>query len=195
MTEPIDSLIELLPNRIEAELSKLLVPSEEVLIKLKGAFKEGLVCTDRRVIILKGGFMAGQLLGNNTFQQPYSNIVGVQVQFHLRSGYLEVSGGGMQNTPKSYWSTNTASDPTKAPNCVSLNSKRQAEQFRQASSFILAKIDQTHSSAAPGQVAASLSEDSSDLLATLERLGKLRDAGIVTEEEFQAKKADILGRL
>ena len=39
------------------------------------------------------------------------------------------------------------------------------------------------------------SEPSGDVLATLERLGTLRDKGIVSEEEFQAKKAELLSRL
>jgi hypothetical protein len=38
-------------------------------------------------------------------------------------------------------------------------------------------------------------ELSGDVLATLERLGGLRDKGIVSEQEFQAKKAELLSRL
>ncbi len=38
-------------------------------------------------------------------------------------------------------------------------------------------------------------EPSGDVLAILERLGALRDKGIVSEQEFQAKKADLLARL
>ena len=38
-------------------------------------------------------------------------------------------------------------------------------------------------------------EPSGDVLATLERLGTLRDKGIVSEQEFQAKKAELLSRL
>jgi hypothetical protein len=34
-----------------------------------------------------------------------------------------------------------------------------------------------------------------DPIEQLRRLGELRDAGIVTEEEFAAKKAEVLGRL
>jgi hypothetical protein len=34
-----------------------------------------------------------------------------------------------------------------------------------------------------------------DVIATLERLGALRDKGILSEQEFQAKKADLLSRL
>lgn len=36
---------------------------------------------------------------------------------------------------------------------------------------------------------------SGDALATLERLGALRDKGILSEQEFQAKKADLLSRI
>lgn len=36
---------------------------------------------------------------------------------------------------------------------------------------------------------------SSDVFAALEKLGSLRDMGILTEDEFQAKKADLLSRL
>jgi hypothetical protein len=34
-----------------------------------------------------------------------------------------------------------------------------------------------------------------DYVAQLEKLGQLRDAGVLTDEEFQAKKAEILRRI
>ena len=40
--------------------------------------------------------------------------------------------------------------------------------------------------------AASVSDDP---LATIERLGRLRDAGLLTQEEFERKKAELLDRL
>jgi hypothetical protein len=99
------SLIEELPGRIERALRTLLSEGEVVHVKLRGAFTEALVCTDRRVLIVKGGFMTGQIFGTNAFQLPYSNVAGVEVKFHLLTGYFEVSAGGMQNLPKpSYWS-------------------------------------------------------------------------------------------
>lgn len=44
----------------------------------------------------------------------------------------------------------------------------------------------------PQQQPASAADE---VFAQLERLGKLRDAGVVSEEEFQAKKTEMLGRL
>ena len=38
-------------------------------------------------------------------------------------------------------------------------------------------------------------EEKEDVMATLERLGKLRDDGVVTEDEFQQKKAELMSRL
>lgn len=34
-----------------------------------------------------------------------------------------------------------------------------------------------------------------DVMDQLRKLGELRDAGVLTEAEFEAKKADLLGRL
>ena len=43
--------------------------------------------------------------------------------------------------------------------------------------------------------AKNVSSDAQEDLATLEKLGKLRKSGIITEKEFQAKKKTILGRI
>lgn len=43
--------------------------------------------------------------------------------------------------------------------------------------------------------AAAPAEAAADPIAQLEKLGSLRDAGILTEEEFAAKKAEILSRM
>jgi len=146
------------------------------------------------VIILKGGFMSGQMFGTDSFQQPYRNISGVQVKFNIMTGYVEVNAGGMQNSSKSYWSTDKNSDPSKAPNCVSLNSKAQAERFRQAASFIL---ETAHEALTPAPVATVplARNDHDDLLESIRKLGDLKDAGILSEDEFAAKKAELLSRM
>jgi Short C-terminal domain len=50
-------------------------------------------------------------------------------------------------------------------------------------------VNPTHPTVAPPTSAASTDE----LLVQLERLGKLRDSGVLTEAEFQTQKARILG--
>jgi hypothetical protein len=135
---PPPNLIDQLPGRLEKLLSEMLEPNETVHIKLKVAFDEALVCTNKRVLILKAGFMTGQTFGSNVFQVPYRNITGVQVKKHLFTGYFELSAGGVQNQPTSYWQTGKT-DAAKRENCVSLNSSDAFPKFREASSFILSR--------------------------------------------------------
>lgn len=49
--------------------------------------------------------------------------------------------------------------------------------------------------AAPARPEPTASEPATDVFATLERLGELMQKGILTEEEFAAKKAELLSRL
>lgn len=75
--------------------------------------------------------MTGHIFGNNLFQLPYANITGAQVNTHLLTGYFELSAGGVQNLPRSYWQVTenswhnrealgTPQSPQQAPNCISL---------------------------------------------------------------------------
>jgi hypothetical protein len=54
-------MIELIPARLDRALRQTLAPGERVFVQLKGAFTEALVCTDFRVLILKGGWMTGHM--------------------------------------------------------------------------------------------------------------------------------------
>lgn len=54
-------------------------------------------------------------------------------------------------------------------------------------------LEQGDDPTAPEPTAAPAGGDSSDYIAELEKLASLRDAGILTDEEFEAKKRQILG--
>ena len=49
--------------------------------------------------------------------------------------------------------------------------------------------------APPSEQPSHVGHGSSDLMALLEKLGQLRDAGVLTPEEFAAKKSELLSRL
>jgi hypothetical protein len=57
------------------------------------------------------------------------------------------------------------------------------------------QVQQVQPARAAEPVAAAPASDSLDPFAQLRKLGELRDAGILTDEEFAAKKAEILSRL
>jgi hypothetical protein len=179
-------MIEPIPNNLEAALRQALGSGEQVFVKLRGTYKEALVCTSTRVIILKAGWMTGQLFGTDMFQCPYSNVAGAQVNFHLLTGYFELSAGGMQNSPKSFWDSGKNVNAAKSANCVSIAGRDRADRFRRACAFIMQK--------ASGGAGAGV-RVGEDVLDTLARLAKLRDAGVISAAEFQAKKIEILSRL
>lgn len=179
-------MIEPVPGRLQPEIAKLLSPGETIEIQLKGAFKEALICTNLKVAIVKGGFMTGHFFGTNVFQMPYRSIAGVEVTFHFMSGYFEISGGGMQNTTKDFWNGINRTDPKRAPNCISLY-KRDVEKFRSACVFILARVGTQSSLSNPMSAGSPLS--------ALEALGVLRDKGVITEDEFKVKKAQLLAKI
>ncbi len=122
----------------------------------------------------------------NSDGSPYSNVAGAQVNFHLLTGYFELSAGGMQNSPKSFWNSDKNVNAAKAPNCVSIAGRDRADRFRQACAFIMQRVS---GGAGAGGGAGG------DVLNTLELLANLRDAGVISTAEFQAKKAEILSRL
>ena len=138
-----EKLIEAIPSKLERALRQSLAPNERVLVKLRGAFSEALICTDTRVLILKSGWMTGQIFGVGTFQVPYVAVAGAEVNFHLVTGYFEISAGGMQSTPKSFWQLGTKQTAAKASNCVSISGSPQAQNFRQASSLIMQMVAQS----------------------------------------------------
>lgn len=179
-------MIEPIPNGLEIALRQALSPGEQVFVKLRGAYKEALVCTSTRVIIFKAGWMTGQLFGTDMFQCPYSNVAGAQVNFHLLTGYFELSAGGMQNSPKSFWNTDKNVNAAKAPNCVSIGGRGRVDRFRHASAFIMQRAS---------GMAGTVGSAGEDALDTLARLAKLSDAGVISAAEFQTKKIEILSRL
>jgi len=180
------NLIWNLPGRLSRIVQENLTPGEQVIVKLKGVFNEALVCTERRVMVIKSGFMTGNTFGSDIFQVPYANITGAQVNAHLLTGYFEVSAGGIRNQPKSYWQTDKNS-PEKSPNCVSLN-RGLFTPFRAASNLIIERVYRAH---AP----QNASDNPPTGTVLLEHLAKLRDAGILSDAEFEAKKTEILSRL
>jgi hypothetical protein len=179
-------MIEPISEKLDRALNLALAPNEQVVVKLRGVYQEALVCTNIRVIILKAGWMTGQWFGTDMFQCPYRNVAGAQVNFHLLTGYFELSAGGMQNTKKSFWSTNNSISPAKAPNCVTIAGRDRADKFRLACAFIMHM-------ASGGARAGILT--GGDSINTLERLATLCDAGVISAAEFDSKKAQILSRL
>ena len=73
-------------------------------------------------------------------------------------------------------------------------SRRQANRWSQQEDQQYAEQQQQYAQApAPAPAPAPAAPSESDTIAQLEKLGELKDKGILTDEEFAAQKAKVLG--
>jgi hypothetical protein len=85
---------------------------------------------------------------------------------------------------------------------VTLNSKKDAQKFRDACNFILQHIEeevkpiQQLSVQASNQTASTTVEPKhEDIFEMIEKLAALKERNIITDEEFESKKMELLKRL
>jgi hypothetical protein len=136
-----------------------------------------MILTDNGIIIKRGvkGFLlgGGMLRGEKTI--PYSSIVAVQLKkAGFVAGYLQLTlTGGSESKAGLFQSTTDE-------NSVNF-SKGKNEIFAEAKELIEKRIFQ-----AKGGPVKSDADD-------LEKFAQLRDKGIISGEEFNAKKKQLLG--
>ena len=112
-------------------------------------------------------FYAKKLTGYDFESFPYENISSMEMGKNLMGHYISFFASG--NSCKMKWI--------------------KAGDVRAFVDTVKTQTAATKSSAAPS------SEQPTDPVDQLERLGKLHAAGVLTAEEFSAKKAEILARL
>jgi hypothetical protein len=139
---------------------------------IRGFYARGtgiLVATNKRLVFVDKGMAS---LRVEDF--PYGKITSIQYRLGFAGGTLTIFASGnkaeIEHVPK--------------------------EQCKAFGDFVRARITGVtdHASAPvaePPQVAAAMSGD--DVVDKLERLGKLKEQGILTDDEFQAQKQRILG--
>jgi hypothetical protein len=190
---PLDSLA----RRPRAAVEQGLVPGEEVMVVVRGTGSAAIIGTDRRAFIYKHGMMAGATFGHKLASFEYENVVGIEVHTGALSGAVVIHVPGAASVSTSYWQ-NAKSDPHKAYNAIPIVRPYGPAQ---AGAAQLRALISEHSSSkrldsAPLTPAVPIAHPPEpDPLEALRKLGELRDAGVVTPEEFEAKKALLLSRL
>lgn len=176
-------LIVNLGGRGEQILKKNLQAGEALIAKLKGSFGEAFVVTERNVYIVKWGFMVGQFFGGRCNCYPYQRIVSIECKKSLTTGIVEVLTAANQNVKgMSYWGLGARS-ASQSDNAVSFFT-RDYDKFQEAVNKARKLMDEA------GRPAEHSKKDD---LSQLEKLSELKGKGIITEEEFSAKKKHILG--
>jgi len=177
-----DNLLKNFSDRGEKILKDNLVNNEEkIFVKLQGSFGEGLVITDKRLYVLKWGFMTGNFIGGKCNVFEFGNITGIEIKKSWTSGTFEVLTPATQNAQKSYWG-NGNNSAIESDNIVTFQQDK-FNLFQEAAKIGREMIGDFHSKG---------NEKSTDY-SELEKLAELKEKGIIIQEEFNTKKKSILG--
>jgi Short C-terminal domain len=176
-----------LHRKANEALDQNLAAGESVEVVIIGPSNQAIIGTNRRVFVYKKGFMAGASFGSELTSWDYRNLNGVQIHTGMMTGAVVLQAPGQSGTRTNTWK-NSDSDPYKAPNAIPIVRPWEPAQERVARlRELMDAANQTGQQAAPVL--------NVDPMAQLKQLGELRDAGVVTPEEFEAKKAEILSRV
>jgi Short C-terminal domain/zinc-ribbon domain len=170
-------------------LDENLMPGETVRVIIRGTHDAAMIGTDRRVFVFKKGFMGGATFGKKLASWDYRNVNGVQLETGMVSGVVLIQAPGVTAKDVSYWGSRKDSAQA-APHALALV-REYFDQAREGTTLLRKLIAQHHNvpSASPSNSSATVASP----MEQLRQLAALRDAGIVTNAEFEAKKADLLG--
>ena len=173
-----------LHDQANAALDQNLAPGETVEVIITGPSNQAIIGTQRRGFVYKKGFMAGATFGAELTSWDYRHLTGVQLHTGMMSGAVVLQAPGQAGHNTSYWKSGD-SGVYQAPNAIPLT--RPFDQATDGVARLRQLIDAAHR---PADAAGS-----SDPIAMLRELGELRDSGVLTTEEFETKKAEILLRI
>jgi hypothetical protein len=171
-----------LANKAQKAINAALEPEEQVVMAIPGEWGSAIVATDRRVFVFKKGVTSGAFFGKQLNSWDYANVSGVEVKRGMTTHAIvvEVPGvepvtkfGRMDKGPHSVW---------EAPNAV-MTQKNDVETVAELRRLIA--DHQAHRS--------TTTADGTDPVAQVKQWAALRDEGLLTEEEFQGKKRQLLG--
>jgi len=135
-----------------------------------------LILTDTGVVIKRGigGFVFGGMMLRGTKTIPYGSIVAVQYKkAGFTAGYLQLTLKGGSEAKGGLFQS------TMDENSINFYQKSNAS-FEEAKSLIEQKIGSADN------IKTSVADE-------LEKLASLKEKGIITQDEFNAKKKQLLG--
>lgn len=163
-------------------LDQNLYEGEKVEVIIQGLGDSAMIATNRRVFVFKRGLSFGATFGYKFTSWDYRNLAGVDIKTGLLSGSVALQGPGITGGDVSVWGNilgggDSKNDAWKIPNAIPIGQVQM-----EPASIGVAKLRKL---IANYQNTGNLSD--------LETLADLKNKGIITEEEFKAKKQQILG--
>lgn len=168
-------------------LDQNLSPNEKVKVIIRGLWDSAIIGTDIRCFVYKRGLMGGVAFGSKTTSWDFLNLNGVQIETGPMTGFVSLQGPGIISKDISYWNTGNTG-PAASPFALSID-RELFEQAKEGVAILRTLISNAQ------QAKSGVSFASSSIPDQIRKLAELRDQGILTADEFEAKKKDLLSRM
>jgi hypothetical protein len=172
-------------SRLYGGLNGVLQPGEQPLVIIVGPSQQALVGTDQRLFVYKSGNKAGAMWRRKVASWAYADVADIQLLVGEKSGSIVVHPLVPDVHSATYGAAGHGS-AQQAPNAISLAS-RPGSLVESRVEFLRSMVAEARGGGAP------LEETSGDIADEIRALGALHDEGAITDEEFRAKKAKLLG--
>ena len=185
-------------SRLFGGLNYVLEPGEQVLVIVVGALRQAVVGTDRRLFVYKAGNQAGVMFGRRAKSWDYADVANLRLDIGVKGGVLTVVPVVPDKEILAYGASGHGT-PQQSPNAITFASKPGTAVAARVHALLemVADAHRARDAALPPapEPPPAASPQQSDPLEEIRKLGELRDAGFLTEEEFEAKKAQLLDRI
>lgn len=169
-------------------IQRHLVADEEILGCVIANFGQTVIATNHKVLIVKCGMMAGQTFGGKATSFDYGNIGGVEVRSGWSQGEMQIINAAMPSTQG-----HRNKDKVKineSPNGV-VFPKANAKWFDAFAAKVRERVGESHVAA----TSVTAPPATLSIPEQIKQLGDLHAAGVLTDDEFSAKKAELLARM
>jgi Short C-terminal domain len=183
------SIQELLPKlhrSAQEGLKQALQPGESIKVLILGERNQAIIGTDRRAFVFKKGITSGAFFSKQLNSWDYRNISGIELKQGMTSQAVVVEVPGVAPVTKTKQMDKGVNSVWEAPNAIMVGGKVDLAPTIGLLRKLIADFHQPHSIASP-------MPSQPDAIEQVRRLAELRDDGILSEEEFQMKKRQLLG--
>jgi len=176
-----NELIGKLGGKIKKSFEDNILKDEKVDAKLQPHRGEGIVVTDKRVMIIKAGMVsAAGFFGANCKSFYYNQITSVDLRLGIMGGHIQLTiAGGTDVKGKGILDVGQAENAATFTVDYKNKMKKVAEIIRE-------RVQNSQSQGSAPQQTKGVAEE-------IKGLADLKKEGIITEEEFNKKKKDLLG--
>ena len=175
-----------LDKKAQKALASVLEASEEVLVAQPGE-KAALVATSRRILVCKWGLTSGSMFGSQVNSWDFAHVTGIEYRKGMTTKAIVVQTAGAQVVTKFGRMDSGPTSVWEAPNALFVS-----DDAGEVNVGILRRMVADHHRLPTGSFSPPppATDDPAD---QIRKYAGLRDDGIISEEEFQAKKRSLLG--